>query len=132
MTGVELLPLLKNVRSFRSEPHTKEIKGDAIEEMVSIIKHGLFRWMTTSLRRNDLRDELAKFFIYKDEEDNAFMAEIVDEALIRYSNRTEYDLEELRSILSEHLRESRYAGMSGVLNAVRFFQGDALAFKRAA
>ncbi|MDQ5883453.1 MAG: hypothetical protein QG654_367 [Patescibacteria group bacterium] len=132
LTGIEILPLLQNVRSFRNEPRTKEIRNDAIEEMVSIIGHGLFEWMRKSLRRNELRDEVAKFFIFKDEDDNEFMAEVVSEALVRYGTRKEVDLHQMRVDLSTNLSLSRYAGMSGVKNAARFLSGDKSAFKRAA
>lgn len=124
---------LWNVRSYADEPRTEELRRDAINEMVELLKKGVLTEFSM-LQGKDLCDMLACCFAFGSDEKNRFMANVVDDAIIIYSNQADKDVQQLRNQLVSGLLRStpNKQSLSGVQCAIRFFRGDTNAFHKAA
>lgn len=126
MSTQDLVTLLSEVRSFAKEIRTPELKKDAVDTMVKALRTGLLGRIAL-IEGQPLRDMLAMFFMFLEEEHNAFMADVVDDACIIYSNESDKNI---RRIIIGALLKSKYKDMSGVQDAVAFFRGDLGVFHR--
>jgi hypothetical protein len=126
MNNNEFLTALDDTRSFAKEIRTPELRKDAVNAMVNAMRAGLLGHLAL-LEGQPLKDKLATFFMFANDEHNAFMAEVVDDACIIYSNESDKNV---RRILIRTLLTSKHNDMSGVQEAVGFFSGDLGVFRR--
>ena len=128
-----LIGALLDIRSFANEIRTKEMRADAVDGMVKILKRG-FLVELTLLEGKELCDTLADCFAFMDDECAMFMADVMDDALIIYSNDTGKDLGQVRRQLVNGLANSsrQKQGLSGVKMAIQFFHGNHHAFQKVA
>lgn len=126
MSTQELINLLSEVRSFAKEIRTPELKKDAVDTMVKALRTGLLGRIAL-IEGQPLRDMLATFFMFADQEYNAFMADVVGDACIIYSNESDKNI---RRIIIGALLKSKHKDMSGVQDAVDFFCGELDIFRR--
>ncbi len=126
MSTQDLANTLSDVRSFAKEIRTPELKKDAVNAMVNAMQTGLIGRIAL-IEGQLLRDTLATFFMFANEENNAFMADVLDDACIIYSNKTDKNV---RRIIVGALLKSEHKDMSGVRDAVDFFCGDLGVFRR--
>jgi hypothetical protein len=123
---------LRKIKSLREEPRTREMKKFGAGEFARLLEEGLMVSFRKSLKRNDLRDELASFFMMFNLGDRIFLAEIVDEGINVFSVKNNVDDRQVRHQLINELSKSRHAVMSDVEAAIKFLSGNRHAFKEAA
>ncbi|MDQ5901461.1 MAG: hypothetical protein QG580_176 [Patescibacteria group bacterium] len=126
MSTQDLVNLLSDIRSFAKEIRTPELKQDAVNSMVKAMRTGLLGRIAL-IEGQPLRDMLATFFMFANEEHNAFMADVVDDACIVYSSESDKNI---RRIIIGALLKSNHKDMSGVQDAIDFFCGDLGVFRR--
>ena len=88
MSTNEYVTTLDDIRSFAKEIRTPELRNDAVNAMVKAMRAGLLGHIAL-LEGQPLKDKLATFFMFANDEYNAFMAEVVDGACIIYGNESD-------------------------------------------
>lgn len=121
--NMDFCQVLADVRFYAKEVRTPELRKKAVNELLQAMTNGLPLHLSLLDGRDSL-DELARFFMFKKDEHNAFMADVLDDVLNIYV--AEKGDHNIRKKLINALHRSTYKNMDGVERAIRFLRGETL------